>query len=192
MPLEIQEGYTSTLREKLNSGDLDAIIISQPFSAAGIVTRDLYKEPFVVLMPASHPLAKFKTVNEEALSEYNVLMLGEGHCFRDQVISSCPKCFLNNTAGVNLNWHTVEASSLETIRHMIAAGMGLTILPMTAANSGAYRSHMLTTRPLKGSHPNRVISLAWRHSFPRIKTIDAIIKALIKCQFDEHVITLIK
>jgi LysR family transcriptional regulator, hydrogen peroxide-inducible genes activator len=178
MPLEIQEDYTANLRKKLLSGDVDAILVSHPFSAPGIVTRTVYKEPFVVLMPAKHPLTKFKGVNETELKNYNVLLLGEGHCFRDQVISSCPHCFssLNSTAGVN--WKTVEGSSIETIRHMVASGLGITILPLSAAGSGAYRSSMLTTRPLKGAHPERVISLAWRQTFPRIKAIELILQVI--------------
>jgi LysR family hydrogen peroxide-inducible transcriptional activator len=180
MPIEIQEDFTGNLRKKLINGDVDAILISQPFSAPGIVTRDLYKEKFVVLMPANHPLAKLKSVNESALSEYNVLLLGEGHCFRDQVISSCPRCFSSGKTAGGVNWKTVEGSSLETIRHMVAAGMGITILPTTAASTNPYRSSMLTTRPLKGVHPERTIALAWRSTFPRTKSIDLVLQAVLK------------
>lgn len=183
MSLEIQEDYTANLKEKLNSGDLDAIVISLPFSIPGVVTRVLYKEPFVVLMPKDYPLAKFKTINEKVLSDHNVLLLGEGHCFRDQVISSCPKCFAAVKTRHGINWRTVEGSSLETIRHMVAAKMGLTILPMTAANVGPYQRDLLTTRPLKGAHPHRSIALAWRKSYPRHKAIDVLLQAASRSHF---------
>jgi LysR family hydrogen peroxide-inducible transcriptional activator len=180
MPVEIQEDYTTNLRKKLINGDVDVILISQPFSAPGIVTHDLYKESFVVLMAADHPLTHTKVVKEQALSEHNVLLLGEGHCFRDQVISSCPTCFVSTKSRSGVNWKTVEGSSLETIRHMVASGMGITILPASAASTGQYHRKILTSRPLKGIQPSRVIALAWRQSFPRIKAIDAVLKAVMQ------------
>src|SRR5690606_15918550 len=86
MPLYVEESYTATLRARLRSGELDAIIISLPFTEADVVTQPLYEEPFVVLMPQDHPLAKQKEIHANDLSPYNVLLLGEGHCFRDQVL----------------------------------------------------------------------------------------------------------
>lgn len=174
MPIEIQEDYTANLREKLASGELDAIIISLPFANPSFVTRPLYKEPFVVLMPAHHPLAKNKHVNQKELNQYNLLLLGEGHCFRDQIVSSCPMCFSKSKSA---HWKTVAGSSLETIRHMVASNMGITILPATAAVNGYYQKGVLTTRPLKASEPSRVVALAWRKSFPRLKAIDVILNA---------------
>ncbi|HLB58113.1 MAG TPA: hydrogen peroxide-inducible genes activator [Gammaproteobacteria bacterium] len=181
MPIEIQEDYTANLREKLSAGELDAILISLPFTEKSVVTRTLYKEPFVVLMPADHPLTTYKMLPEKALSAYNILMLGEGHCFRDQIISSCPSCFTTSAARSKMKWHSVEGSSLETIRHMVASGMGLTILPVTAANTASYYQNRLVTRPLKASHPSRVIALAWRKNFPRIQAIETVLKAILQC-----------
>lgn len=178
MPIEIQEDYTVNLRKKLLNGDVDVIVISQPFTGSGIVTRNLYQESFVVLMPSHHPLARYKTIKEELLTEHNVLLLGEGHCFRDQVISSCPMCFTSNKSRSGVNWRTVEGSSLETIRHMVASGMGITILPSTAAHTGAYSSKVLTTRPIKSSKTGRMIALAWRNSFPRLQAVETVIKAI--------------
>jgi LysR family hydrogen peroxide-inducible transcriptional activator len=184
MPIEIHEDFTVNLRNKLNSGELDAILISLPFTATGIVTRELYREPFVVLMPSDHPLTKFKSISEDALSDYNVLMLGEGHCFRDQVMASCPDCFAIRKSGAGFNWRTIEGGSLETIRHMVAAKMGLTILPATAAWMGPYNESTLTTRPLKSTSPHRVVALAWRQSFPRFKAIEMVLKAVSKCELE--------
>lgn len=178
MTIEIQENFTANLREKLLGGELDAIIISLPFSGPGMVTRTLYKEDFVVLMPNNHPLTKFKTIPEKVLSDYNMLILGEGHCFRDQVINSCPTCFSDKKSILGVNWRTVEGGSLETIRHMVASGMGITILPSSAVSLNHYYENILTFRPLKAVSPSRTVALAWRNSFTRIKTIDAVLKAI--------------
>lgn len=182
MTIEIQENFTANLREKLLAGELDAILISLPFSGPGIVTHTLYKEDFVVLMPKNHALAKLKSIPEKVLSDYNVLMLGEGHCFRDQVISSCPKCFNDTKSISGVNWRTVEGGSLETIRHMVASGMGLTILPSSAVGLNRYYENILTFRPLKALSPCRTVALAWRNSFTRIKAIDAVLKAIASCK----------
>jgi LysR family hydrogen peroxide-inducible transcriptional activator len=183
MPLEIREDFTGNLRDKLRSGEVDAIIISLPFSEPGIATEVLYTEPFAVLMPEDHPLTRFKNVNEKDLMKYNMLLLEERHCFRDQVISSCPSCFTAIKSHNELNWRTVEGSSLETVRHMVASGMGLTILPMTAASTDLcpYRDKYLTLRPLKGVAPSRSVALAWRKTFPRGKAIETLLKAISKC-----------
>lgn len=177
MPIEIHEDYTHNLREKLQSGELDAIIISLPFTEPGVVIKHLYEEPFVVLMPADHPLAKLPSIEEKVLSESNILILGEGHCFREQVISSCPTCFKSSKSHRGVNWKTVEGSSLETIRHMVASGFGLTILPKTAANNTNYKEGVLVAKPLKGKAPSRVVALVWRKQFPRHKAIEMILKA---------------
>ena len=109
---------------------------------------------------------------------YKILMLGEGHCFRDQILSSCPACFSANEP----NRYYVEGSSLETIRHMVASGMGLTILPMTAAYVGPYDEKILVTRPLKGVNPSRFVALAWRRTYPRIQAIEKILAAIAQCK----------
>lgn len=178
LSIEINEDYTANLRTKLLAGELDAILISYPFKVPGLFTRTLYKEPFEVLMPANHALARRKTVSDSALTEHNVLMLGEGHCFRDQMLASCPSCFSLDKTKPGIHWRTVEGGSLETIRHMVASGVGVTILPKTAANVGSYAPHMLTTRPLKSSLAKREVAIAWRASYPRFKVIDIISKAI--------------
>ncbi|SRR5579883_235221 len=179
MSLEIQEDYTANLREKLNAGELDAIVISYPFSVPGIVTKTLYEEPFVVLMAENSELAKFPAIEDKMLLNQNILMLGEGHCFREQVKSSCPACFKSKSGA---SWHTVAGSSLETIRQMVAAKMGVTILPATAARPASHLDNLLAIRPLKGGGTTRTIALAWRQSFPRLKAIDLILKVVTECQ----------
>lgn len=173
LALEIQEDYTKNLREKLKNGDVDAIIISLPFSDVGVEIKTLYKESFVVLLPTHHPLAKYKAIDQKMLNEFNLLMLGEGHCFRNQVMASCPSCFIENSNPLQ----NVSGTSLETIRHMVAGNMGITILPANASMHPAYEKGILTTRPLKGLHTSRTIALVWRQSYSRKKIIDVILQA---------------
>nr|BFE92982.1 hydrogen peroxide-inducible genes activator [Pseudomonas brassicacearum subsp. brassicacearum] len=135
MPLYIEENFTHVLRDKLRNGELDAIIIALPFNEADVLTLPLYDEPFYVLMPAQHPWTQKKTIDAALLNDKSLLLLGEGHCFRDQVLEACPTL----TKGSEGAKHTtVESSSLETIRHMVASGLGISILPLSAVDSHHY------------------------------------------------------
>ncbi len=172
MPLLIHECFTAQLKEKLVHGELDAIFVALPFEAPGVVVKPLYHEQFMVLLPKSHPLAQQKSISREALSKENTLLLGEGHCLRDDIIQTCPQCYIPNALQ-----QTIEGASLETLRHMVASGMGITILPGTATQVSHY-SDTLCVRPFDSAHPKRTVALAWRASFPRTKAIDVLISAL--------------
>lgn len=176
MPLIINEDLTGNLRLKLQRGELDALFIALPFKEPGVVVRAIYEEPFMVLLPKDHPLSKKDTVSREALREENTLLLGKGHCFRDQILKHCPQCY--NPEALQ---QTVEGTSLETLRHMVASGMGITILPSTATQVKHY-SKTLCAKPFNPPVPKRTVALAWRASFPRTKAIDALIKALDKAK----------
>lgn len=181
MPLYVEEGYTAKLRQRLRKGELDAIIVALPFTEADVVTQPIYDEPFVVLMPKNHPLTQKKAIEATDLDSYNILLLGEGHCFRDQVLQAFPN--LQPTVEHNGNSHihtAAEGSSLETLRHMVASGLGITILPMSAAINPHYADDILVTRPL-ANPPLRTVALAWRASFPRHKAIDILRQAINQC-----------
>lgn len=120
MPLYIEENFTHILRDKLRTGELDAIIIALPFQEADVLTKPLFDEPFYVLMPADHPWTAKASIDSELLNDKSLLLLGEGHCFRDQVLEACPTV----RKGDENKHTTVESSSLETIRHMVASGLG--------------------------------------------------------------------
>lgn len=178
MPLVVEEGFTATLRQRLRKGELDVIIVALPFTEPDVVTQPLYSEPFVVLLPNDHPLVKQKNIKPEDLERENVLLLGEGHCFGDQVREALPN--LNKHQDENLSQirtHS-EGSSLETLRHMVASGLGITILPLSAAISPGYKDGLLVTRPFVDPSPCRTSALAWRASFPRHKAIDALRSAI--------------
>ncbi len=182
MPLFVEEGYTATLRQKLRKGELDVIVVALPFTEADVVTQTLYEEPFVVLLPQEHPLASKANIEASDLNEYNVLLMGEGHCFRDQVLAACPglKPSLEKNTG---RVHTAaEGSSLETMRHMVASGLGITILPESAASTHTYAPNQLITRPFNASAATRTVALAWRASFPRHQAIDALRESIMTCQ----------
>jgi LysR family hydrogen peroxide-inducible transcriptional activator len=183
MPLVIEENYTARLRERLVAGELDAIIACLPFEEPGVVTLPLYDEPFMVMVPASHAWAKRKSIVTGNLATETVLLLGAGHCFRDQVVAACPSCVGPPAAEGGLQ-KAVEGSSLETIRHMVASGMGVTVLPCTAASGpGHYASKLTEIRPFVDP-PQRRVALAWRVTFPRPQAIEALRQAIRACALD--------
>lgn len=176
MPLLLEENYTKVLTEKLKKGEIDAMLVATPVDDPGLVSLPLYDEPFLVALPAEHPLRARKLVSSADLEAENILLLGTGHCFRDQVLQACP-C-LNRTASGGLA-RTLESSSLETIRHMVASGVGVTVLPCTATRMNYVDDDLLTLRPFKDTPPSRLVSIAWRKSFPRPKAIEAIRQAVL-------------
>ena len=182
MPLYVEEGYTHSLRKKLRNGELDVIIVALPFVEPDVVTQPLFDEPFVVLMPKSHPLAEKTEIDPADLNDEKMLLLGEGHCFRDQVLTTCSGLQHHNDEHTGNVRTAAEGSSLETLRHMVASGLGITILPVSAAENSIYSSEVLVTRPFIKPAPSRTVALAWRASFPRHKAIDALRTAIKMCR----------
>ncbi len=188
MPLQIEENYTAVLGERLKQGKLDVLILSLPYEEAGILTEPLYEEPFVVVMPAGHVLEHEAAIDPHELSHEDLLLLGPGHCFRDQVLQVCPECNRASVASDADNMQkTLEGSSLETIRLMVATGMGVTVLPQTSVNGYAYPQDFVSVRPFAEPAPKRLVALAWRKSFPRPAAIRALAKAVRACPLGEGV-----
>jgi LysR family hydrogen peroxide-inducible transcriptional activator len=173
MPLIIQEGYTDKLADGLKRGELDVIIISLPFDEAGVVTLSVYDEPFRVLLPANHKWGERRYITPDVLAEDQFLLLSLGNCFRDQVLEACPHC--RNTGGLQ---RTLEGSSLETIRHMVATGLGVTVLPCTATDGVDSHNPLVTVRPFAKPEPSRRVALAWRVTYPRNGAIDVLRQAI--------------
>jgi LysR family hydrogen peroxide-inducible transcriptional activator len=178
MPLYVEEGYTATLGKKLRNGELDVIIVALPFTEPDVVTQALFDESFVVLMPHNHPLATKEEIDPRDLDDQDVLLLGEGHCFRDQVLATCPHLQQPEDRATKRIHTAAEGSTLETLRHMVASGLGITILPLSAAQTSLYAPNLLVTRPFINPAPKRTLALAWRASFPRHKAIDVLRKAI--------------
>ena len=173
MPLLIDENYTAMLSLRLQQGELDMIIIALPFDEPGIVTQPLYDESFVVALPKGHPLSRKTALQPADIASEAVLLLGAGHCFRDQVLRACPAC---NRSTDSLQ-KTLEGSSLETIRLMVASGAGITVLPSTSVGA-RHHDKMLTIRPLIKPAARRRVALAWRKSYTRPEAV-AVLRRVI-------------
>lgn len=180
MPLIIEENYTAVLTERLRQGALDVIILSLPYEHPALSTLPLYDEPFVVITPPQHPWRARATIRAEDLGGENVLLLGEGHCFRNQVLQACPRCVPDKPE--RRPQQDFEGASLETLRQMVASGLGVSVLPRTAALAFPALEGLLQVKPFAGSVPQRRVALAWRRSFPRPAAIDALQRAIRACE----------
>lgn len=179
MPLLIRENFTAELHELLKNGDLDLLILSLPFAGPGIVTQAVYDEPFRVVLPAGHPWTSKSRIPAKELCEENLLLLSSGNCFRDQVLQSCAGGRRATDSGVQ---QSLEGSSLETIRHMVASGTGITVLPVTAAEAKTAENRLIAVRPFTAPVPSRRVALAWRASFPRRRAVEAVRQAVLACK----------
>jgi LysR family transcriptional regulator, hydrogen peroxide-inducible genes activator len=180
MPLVLEENYTATLSERLKRGDIDAAVIALPFSEPGITVTPLYDEPFVVAMAKTHTWAERKSIPADELARESLLLLGTGHCFRDQVLNACPALNRSSATQGSLQ-KTVEGSSLETIRLMVASGMGLTVLPASAIPVRRATADLLAYVPFTRPVPDRRVVLASRSSFPRTAALEVIRVAVGLC-----------
>ncbi|MDQ3026427.1 MAG: LysR substrate-binding domain-containing protein [Pseudomonadota bacterium] len=171
MPLIIEENLTGNLAPMLREGELDVVIIALPFALPGVKTQVVYEEPFSVVVPEGHRWEARKGVKPSELSDENLLVLNNGHCFRDQVLEACPG--QSNTAMPEGR----AGSSLETIRNMVASGLGVSVLP-TSALTQRYASKLLKIVPFSTPVPSRKVALAWRQSFDRPAAIQALCDAV--------------
>ncbi len=176
LTLRIEENYTHVLSERLRKGQLDAIVIALPFHAAGLEVEPLYEEPFVVVLPAGHRWRGDKALSAERLAEENVILLGEGHCFRDQVIHACPAC-VDNELPESPMQRNLEGSSLETIRYMVASGLGISVVPGSAMPPLA-KDPLLNFCSFAQPAPRRQVALAWRSTYPRSEAIERLTDVL--------------
>jgi len=180
MPLHLQENYTERLRELLKQGDIDAAILALPFEEPGFAIEPLYDESFVVAVPHDHAWASRKSLKTAELGQEPMVLLGTGHCFRDQVLEVCPE--LNRySAGDGLQ-KTFQGTSLETIRQMVASGVGVTVLPAISVPERVPRDSLLAYVPFAPPVPERRVALAYRKSFPRRAAIAAIRQAIVDCE----------
>ena len=191
MPLMLQENFTVRLLEMLRTGEIDCAIMAEPFPDTGLAQAALYDEPFMVAVPSRHPLAERKFITAQELKAETMLLLGNGHCFRDHVLEVCPE-FARFSADAEGIRKSFEGSSLETIKHMVAAGMGITLVPQLSvpAETSAARSRRrkddaeyVKYIPFsEGDVPSRRVVLAWRRSFTRYEAIAALRNAVYACE----------
>ncbi len=181
MPLMLQENFTVKLLEMLRTGELDCAIMAEPFPDTGLAIAPLYDEPFVVAVPADHPFAQRETVSAQELKSETMLLLGTGHCFRDHVLEVCPEFarFSSDAEGIRKSF---EGSSLETIKHMVASGMGVTVVPALSVPK-ELQAHLRFV-PFAEPVPTRRVVLAWRRTFTRYEAIAALRNAIYDCPLD--------
>lgn len=194
MPLVLQENFTVKLLEMLRAGEIDCAIMAEPFPDTGLAVASLYDEPFMAALPAHHPLADRESVSSDELKKETMLLLGTGHCFRDHVLEVCPEFarFSSNAEGIRKSF---EGSSLETIKHMVASGMGVTLVPRLSVPAEALKPRTkgrkeveqivryLPVRDIHGGEPpTRRVVLAWRRSFTRYEAIAALRNAIYACE----------
>jgi LysR family transcriptional regulator, hydrogen peroxide-inducible genes activator len=180
MPLILQENFTARLLDMLRTGELDCAIMAEPFPDTGLAVAPLYDEPFMVAVPTSHPMAQLTSVSAEALKLETMLLLGTGHCFRDHVLEVCPEYarFSSDSNGIR---KTFEGSSLETIKYMVASGMGITVVPQLSVPLDMATSPHVRYIPFSSSVPTRRVVLAWRRTFTRYEAIAALRNAVDAC-----------
>ena len=190
MPLMLQENFTVKLLEMLRTGEIDCAVMAEPFPDTGLALAPLYDEPFLAAVPSTHPLAERKTITAQELKSETMLLLGTGHCFRDHVLEVCPEFarFSSDAEGIRKSF---EGSSLETIKHMVAAGMGITLVPRLSVPKEAIDAKPKRRKddqafvryiPFEGAPPSRRVVLAWRRSFTRYEAIAALRNSIYACE----------
>ncbi|NUP86262.1 MAG: LysR family transcriptional regulator [Burkholderiaceae bacterium] len=181
MPLMLQENFTVKLLDMLRTGELDCAILAEPFPDTGLAIAPLYDEPFMVAVPSHHPLAAQPQIAADDLKRETMLLLGTGHCFRDHVLEVCPEFarFSSDAEGIRKSF---EGSSLETIKHMVASGMGVTVVPQLSVpkDPPPHIRYIAFAPPV----PTRRVVLAWRRSFTRYEAIAALRNAVYACRLE--------
>jgi LysR family transcriptional regulator, hydrogen peroxide-inducible genes activator len=188
MPLLLTENYTVKLLELVKNGEIDVAVVALPLPDSGLVMQAVYDEPFMVAVPRDHEWAKAGKGNTRMrqgvasadLKKETMLLLGAGHCFRDQVLGVCPELmrFSSEAEGIQ---KTFEGSSLETIRQMVASGIGITVLPKTSVPEKTPANSLIEYLPFRDPAPDRRVVLVWRKSFTRLPAIEALRCAIVKC-----------
>jgi LysR family hydrogen peroxide-inducible transcriptional activator len=186
MPLMLQENFTTRLLEMLRTGELDAAILAAPFPDQGLAVSPLYDEPFLVAVPRTHAMATRKELSAEAIKDETMLLLGTGHCFRDHVLDVCPEFarFSPSSEGIRKSF---EGSSLETIKQMVASGMGITVVPKLSVprqdvpHAADPSTDHVCYVPFSDPPPTRRVMLVWRKSFTRHEAIAALRQAVMAC-----------
>lgn len=169
--LLLREEMTPQILQHLVDGKLDAGLLALPISDDSLRVEPLFYEPFLAALPAGHPLAKRDTLKVSDIINEKLLLLDEGHCLRDQALDVC--------GSGSRGREEVRATSLETLRQMVAMGLGLTLLPALAVDAGPRVSKKaVEIRPFKSPPPGRTIALAWRKRAPFPETFERLAQTL--------------
>ena len=177
MPVYLEETYTTELISQLRTGAIDVAIMADTISDTGFMTQALYQESFVVAVPSHHPWVNRNYIGPQELRDQTMLLLGAGHCFRDQIIGICPDLVRANIGIADVQ-RTVEGSSLQTICHMVAQGLGITVLPASCVPYLRSNVNSIKTIPFKSPSPSRRVIMVWRKSFTRRSAIETLAQAV--------------
>ncbi|MEJ2513846.1 MAG: LysR substrate-binding domain-containing protein [Gammaproteobacteria bacterium] len=164
LKLLLMEQQTHRLVELVRGGEVDVAVMALPVPGERLLTRVLYEEPFVVAMPADHPLARKQRLEVSELGGEDLLLLEDGHCLRDQALEVCRLAEIRETPDF-------RATSLETLRQMVAGGVGVTLMPRLAVDRPVYSPDSLVVRRFRAPEPSRTIAAAWRPGSAREDTI---------------------
>jgi len=167
LKLMLYEHQTEDLMRRLREGEFDLGIVALPVELEGIEARELYKEAFTVALPHSHPLAERATIKLPDLKGQTLLLLEDGHCLRDQALEVCSRVDVREA-------EDFRATSLETLRHMVVAGLGITLMPELAVESPFGSQRGLAIRPFGKPAPTRTVGAVWRKSSTRAPAIAAV------------------
>lgn len=183
MPLLLSENFTVKLLELLRNGEIDVGIMALPLPETGMMIQPVYDEAFAVAVPRHHAWAQATSVASADLKQETMLLLGTGHCFRDQVLEVCPEMARYSAATEGMQ-KTFEGSSLDTIRHMVASGLGVTVLPMSSVPKHPPQDSLISYVPFAAPAPDRRVVLVWRKSFTRTAAIDALRRAIAQVEMN--------
>jgi LysR family transcriptional regulator, hydrogen peroxide-inducible genes activator len=171
LELRLYEYQTAPMLEKLQLGEIDMGVLALPVDTEGLDCRELYAEPFIVAVPDHHRLAKRDTVRVEDLQGEPLLLLEDGHCLRDQALEVCSRIGPNEK-------QDFRATSLETLRQMVATGAGVTLLPELATRGAYGHAKGVANRPFARPAPVRRVGAVWRRSSARLQAIEALCKVI--------------
>ena len=171
LELRLYEYQTAPMLETLREGELDLGVLALPVDLTGLEARELYREAFTVAVPERHPLAQRETLRVTDLRGEKLLLLEEGHCLREQALEVC------GNAGVS-EGEDFRATSLETLRQMVAAGAGVTLLPELASRGAYGNARGVKIRPFARPAPVRQIGAVWRRTTPRRAAVDAVARVI--------------
>ena len=171
LELMLYEYQTDPMLEKLHSGEIDVGILALPVPMDGLESWELYKEPFTVAVPSTHRLAQRNSIRIEDLSHETLLLLEDGHCLRDQALDICSSTDVHEK-------QDFRATSLETLRQMVAAGVGITLLPELAGRGAYGNARGVAIKPFVRPVPTRTIGAVWRKSTTRREAIEALCRLI--------------
>jgi len=169
--LMLYEHQTEALLRRLRDGEIDLGIMALPVAQEGMETRALYDEAFTVALPNNHPLAAKTAIKVADLKGQTLLLLEDGHCLRDQALEVCSRIEVHEA-------EDFRATSLETLRQMVVAGLGITLLPETAVESPFGSQRGLSIRQFVKPAPTRTVGAVWRKSSTRAPVIGAVCDVL--------------